>query len=677
MERQGILISREKAMFAFFVTLGLIAAFLRAVYKLPLSSSLAWFVGVFVCFYLPGKLLQRLLKCKEQEYFVSLAHAIALGVALVPVVYTIFRIFSLPWLLYPFFGGLSIIWIIMMIRDWPRREEPQTDLHDLLVILILGVVVLILLHLSHFTDIVFEENGFSFKSIYLNETIFHLGIINALKNAYPPFFPYESGIGFSQYHLNMHLEIEMFNRLFGIDTMLLSYFLFPLLYFCLLVYLPYLFVRKYLGSRVVGVFTGVVVFCSDLSYIPALFGLLPQNPPWNSLFNATIWPLLTLNGFLPAMVVFFLAILHLKEYFANGRSGDILLFSLLGFAGYGFKSSLGPHIMAAACLTGLLLILRNDRQKGKVLIISSLLTVFVMSLDMIIFRSGSGTNIVTIAPFDRYKDALLHLGIERPSSVLLMVTFPLALAVALGASLFGLRVAAEGFRKKTFDPMLVFLSFFIAIGFILSEILFLGPIVPQFLKINNAMWFSFPAATIAWLLVSYFLAGLEKEKKNVLLAICLILLVSLPGTIQFLTLRIGDKFDLIGVNAREVISYLENTPPNAVVLHPRNMTTPSLASNFAGRRSVLAFFRSYVIHYTDLAESERRLKDIETFFSDSDIHSRPSILEKYHVTHVYAPLSYSRSLDREQMLQPVFQNAEYVVYRVTNVYNKGQMGDIH
>ncbi len=670
MVKQDILISREKALFLLFVTFGLIAVFLRAAYMLPLSSSLIWIVGVFVCFYVPGSLLQRLLKWREQEYFASIVHSTALGVALIPVVYTIFRILSLPWLLYLFFGGLLIIWSIIMIRNWPRGEKNQTDLTDLLVIFVLGAFVLVLLHLSYFTDIIFQEKGFRFKNIYLNETVFHLGIINTLKNSYPPFFPYASGFGLGQYHLNMHLEIEMFSRLFQIDTIRLSFFYFPLLYFCLLVYLPYLFVRRYLGSRVVGIFAGVAAFGSDLSFIPALFGLLQQNPPWNSLFNATIWPLLTLNSFLPAMVLLFLAVIHLKEYFVCGRFQELLLFAVLGFAGYGFKSSLGPHMMAAAFLTGLLLILRNDRQKGMALIFSSLTALLIMSGDMTFLRGGSGTNIVTIAPFDRYRDALIRLGIAQPSTVLAAVTFPAALLAALGASMLGLRAGIDGFRKKTFEPIVVFLAFFIATGFFLSELFFLGPIVPQFLKINNAMWFSFPAATIAWILVSYFLVGIEKEKKNVLLAICLILLVTLPGTIQFLALRAGNKFDLISANACEVVSFLETTPINAIVLHPPNLTTPSLASNFAGRRSVLAFFQSYVLHYADQAESEQRLKDIEIFFSGSDINNRPLILEKYHVTHVYAPSSYVQRFIGEQMLQPVLKNAEYVVYRVTKVYNQ-------
>lgn len=76
------------------------------------------------------------------------------------------------------------------------------------------------------------EHGFKIRNFYLTETIFHLGIINTLKDIFPPLYPYASNIDFSHYHLNMHLEIEMFNRLFSIDTLRLVFFIFP---FCIFV----------------------------------------------------------------------------------------------------------------------------------------------------------------------------------------------------------------------------------------------------------------------------------------------------------------------------------------------------------------------------------------------------------------------------------------------------------
>ncbi len=672
MVRQDYSISGNKALFITILTLGVIAVFLKAVYMLPLASSLVWFVGVFICFYAPGNLLLGLLKWKEQEYLGTIAHSIALGVALVPVVYTFFRILSLPWLLYIFIGGLLIIWSIITIRDWHRRDKPQTSALELLVIFVLGVFVLALLHLSNFTDVVYEGRDLLMRHTNLNESIFHLGIINTLKNVYPPFFPYASGVIIGHYHLNMHLEIEMFSRLFQIDTIRLAYFYFPLLYFSLLVYLPYLFVRRYLGSRLVGVVTGLLIFGSDLSFLPGIFGMLPKEGPWNNLFNSTTWPLLTLNGFLPAMIVMFLCILHLREYFAEGKTKHLLIFAVLGFAGYGFKSSIGPHIMAAACLTGSLLLLRNERQKGKMVIIFSVISVLAMAIDIVALRGGAGTQIASFSLFDRFRESLDLLGFKYQSITFLLLALPISVVAILGARVIFIPVVIESFRKSSFNATIIFIFFFVATGYVLSELIFFGPNVPTGMRTNNAMWFSFEALIAAWLLMSYGLVRLEKEPDKFWQAISFVLILSLPGTMEFLSLRQIKNYDVFSPNALEVVSFLETIPPDAVILHPPNMNTASLSANLAGRQTVISIYQSFVMHSAGQAESALRLKDIEIFFSESGINSRPLILEKYHVTHVYAPLSYAQRFDKELMLQPVLKNAEYVVYRVTKVYNGRQ-----
>ncbi len=670
MVKQGISISREKAMFVLIVTLGLIAIFLRVAYMLPLAGSLIWFAGVFVCFYVPGNLLLKQLKWKESEYVAVIAHSIALGVALIPLLYMISRAISLPWLMYPFFAALLVIWLVKLVTDRKDTLFSALPLEELWVILALGVSVFLLLHLTYFTDIVYRNGAMLMRHTNLNETIFHLGIINVLKDVFPPYFPYKSGIGFGHYHLNMHLEIEMFSRFFRIDTIKLSFFYFPLLYFSLMVYLPYLFVRKYLGSRLTGVITGLLIFGSDLSFIPGLIGKLPPEWPWNNLFNATIWPLLTLNGFSPAVVIMFLCILHLKEYNREGTMGNLLLFAILGFAGYGFKSSLGPHIMLAACLTGGIQILQGEVSKGKSVIVFSLGALLAMMADMVVLRGGTGTNIITVSMFDRFRDSLDTLGFVNVSTLHLLLVLPLCLVAVFSVRIFSIPDVIRGFRRTSFDAMAVFLFFFVATGYILSELFFLGPIVPANLKTNNAMWFVFEALTACWLLLSYTLSKIEKDRDAFWRIVGFVLLLSLPGTIQFLSLRNTKDYDVVSPQALEVVSFLETLPPDSVVLHLPNIWTPSLATNLAGRQAVMSIYQSYVVHYADMTESQERMDNIGLFFGDRVQIDRAAILGKYHVTHVYAPLSFAQRFDREEMLQPVLKNAEYVVYRVIKSYNK-------
>jgi hypothetical protein len=151
----------------------------------------------------------------------------------------------------------------------------------------------------------------------------------------------------------MHLEIEMFHRLFSVDTMKLTFFYFPSLYFTLLVFLPYFFVLEIGGTRFIGVLTGILLFGSDLSFIMGLFGNVPGDYPWINIYNPAIWSILTLNGILPALIVMFLFILFLLQFDVSGKRAFLIILCMLGYSAYGFKSSMGFHLMAALFLAGL------------------------------------------------------------------------------------------------------------------------------------------------------------------------------------------------------------------------------------------------------------------------------------------------------------------------------------
>lgn len=264
----------------FFCLLGCLALIFKSLYSLPLTETFLWFFGVFFCFYLPGSLIMRWSHFNGDNFFSHLILSISLGVALVPLVYTALRRISHPELLYPFGGILFSLWLIFLLRDIRRKKLClEATFPDLISVVLLILVVFTLLHLTHFTDIIFLKTGFKVRNIYLNETVFHLGIINVLKETFPPFYPYASGIPFSHYHISMHLQIEMFYRLFGLDTVKLTFFYFTFLYFCLLVCIPYAYIYKNLNLRTLGVVTGILMFGSGLSFIPGLLGMAPPHYP--------------------------------------------------------------------------------------------------------------------------------------------------------------------------------------------------------------------------------------------------------------------------------------------------------------------------------------------------------------------------------------------------------------
>lgn len=646
-----------------------IALLLNLLYSLPLKDSFLWYAGIFFCFYIPGNLLVRYIGFDKDEYFVNFFHSTALGTALVPLVYTIMRRLSHPEFLYVFVIVMFLFWFILNIHKFKdKKGDVYTSPKDLLSTLVLIGVVFILLHLSHFTDVVFLENGFKIRNVYLTETVFHLGIINVLRGMFPPIYPYASGVDFSHYHLNMHLEIELFNSIFSIDTLKLTFFYFPLLYFLLLVFLPYIFIRKYGGVAVLGVTTGILMFGSDFSFIPGLLGIFPSDYPWTAFFTPTIWSLFTLNGYLPALFVMFMCVFYLRKYYEDGRLLHLLIFALLGYSAYGFKSSMGPHIMGAAFLTGIAsVVLMKDKKKGKILCVFSALTIFAIAFDAILFKGNAGNNILSIDPFNRFKDSLTKLGFFNLPWLLYFLFFPIYILITFGVRALGFYILKDVFKVKNFDSVVVFLIIFIVSGFLLSEFIYLGS--PSY-RINNAVWFSVQSLMAAWLLLSYFLLSLRNNKKKLWGLLIVIILLSAPATVQFLTLRYDNKYYPIGPNEMEIVNYLQTTQPRSVILHHLNKLNdqPSLASNFAGRQSVINLFRSFVGDWVGVKEKNNRINDAVSFFTESNAN-RSFILKQYKVDYVYAPSNFAIFLDNEPMLIKIMKNSEYVLYRVDRTHS--------
>jgi hypothetical protein len=643
-----------------------LAFLLKLLYSLSIKDSLLWYVGIFFSFYIPGSLLLRSLQLNNNEYFINLFHSLALGAALMPLVYSTLRWISLPELGYALGIGMFLVWSLLFKRDIRKRKiNIYTSLADIKCILILSVTVVFLLHLTHFTDVLFLEKGFEIRNIYLTETIFHLGVVNVLKDTFPPFFPYASGVGFSHYHLNMHLEIEMLNRFFAIDTIELTFFYFPLLYFYLLVCVPYMFVLKKWNARFLGILTGILMFGSGLSFIPGMLGMSPLAYPWTQFFRTTIWTLFCMNGHLPALFILFLSVFYLKKYYEEGTLSYLVVFALLGFSAHGFKTSMGLHIMVTAFLTGIAsMVLIKDLKKGKLVCTFSALIITIIAIDLILFKGNPSHNVLRIDLFNNFTDSLEKLGLSGIPWLFLFLMFPLYVVLTFGTRALGFYVLKGAIKKKTFDPIIVFLLVFIVTGFILSESIFLGVPYSKIGAFNNAGWFAAQSLMAAWLLLSFFLARLRNIKMIFLASVIGILLLSAPSTVQFLTLRFDKNYYAVDKNAIEVVKYLETTPPKSIVLHLPNNEGPSLSSNLAGRASVLSMLQSYVIQTIGQKDADERLTDVSLFFNPDEQVNRTSLLKKYKVDYIYAPLSYVGILDREPLLKRVLKNSEYVMYRV-------------
>jgi hypothetical protein len=608
-------LSGLRVILIFLGILSFLSIFLELLYSLPLKDTILLYVGIFTLFYIPGNLILKYSDAKKDEYFVNLFHSLALGAALMPLIYALARAVSYPGLAYWVEGIIILMWLGLFIKDFNKGNfNIYTTAHDIRSVLVLLALVLFLLHLTHFTDVVFLHGGFKIRNSFLTETIFHLGIINMLKGVFPPFYPYASGIKFSYYHLNMHLEIEIFG--------------------------------------------------SDLSFIPGLLGMSPVDHLWTRFFRSTIWGLFCLNGQLPALFVTFICLLYLKRFYEEGSISSLLLFSILGFSAYGFKSSAGPHIMIAALLTGIAsTVFIEDKKRGWLVSIASALTLVIMSLDLIIVRGSPTNQIFKFDLLNQYYSSLDKFGLSGTTGFLLVLLFPAYVLATFGVRSLGFYFFKDILKKVKVDAFVIFLLIFVLSGFIISEAIFIGSPKTEFGVVNNAGWFAVQSLTVAWLLLAFSLARLDLSRKRFFATAAITLLLSMPTTIQFLTYRYDNSYYTVDADAQEVVRYLEHTRPESIILHPPNFDGPSLASNLAGRQSVISFLQSYVLQTIGGKEAETRLEDVKSFFDSRGTAERVSICKKYGVNYVYAPVSLSSSLDREHFLSRILRNTKYVLYK--------------
>jgi hypothetical protein len=356
-----------------------------------------------------------------------------------------------------------------------------------------------------------------------------------------------------------------------------------------------------------------------------------------------------------------LSVVHLKKYFESGAIRQAVIFGALGVAAFGFKSTIGPHIMLSSIAAGAVwAAYAKGDERGKTVCLVSLTALLIMVTDVLFVRGGTGNTVVHLAPFNNFRYSMFNLHLNDLPRVLHPVMFVLYALVSFGARIPGFFLIREMTVKKIPDPLAVFLVVFSLLGFLASELLYLGN---EFHVENNAMWFAVQSLGGAWLLLSYFLVK-YLPGKNQWLAVAMVCALAFPSTIQFLYLRFDRSYYEVDANALEVARYLEKTPAASVVLHPPVYNGPSLAAHLAGRPSVISLLHTHVADMLGEEEKARRLSDVSRFFSPENAADRQSIARKYHVAFVYAPAEYRAFLDQETFLLPVMSNQRYVIYQV-------------
>jgi uncharacterized membrane protein len=135
-----------------------------------------------------------------------------------------------------------------------------------------------------------------------------------------------------------------------------------------------------------------------------------------------------------------------------------------------------------------------------------------------------------------------------------------------------------------------------------------------------------------------------------------------PTTIQFMGLRYDHNYVHFDSDALAIVDHLADVEPGAVVLHPLNSNWPALASNLAGKPSVINVFRSFMTESNQLTE---RVSDVKAFFSaDTIANDRSAVIQKYGVSYVYGPSDFDRYLDQLPELKKIQSSEKWSLYQV-------------
>jgi len=660
----------------FLIFMGVTTLFLTLVHHVPMIQTLAFFLGTIVFFLLPGCLVLDLLKWKDNPVSFTIL-SILTGMAICPILYYLSAIINQTWIFliiilsasaYVLFRKLSLPDFRAEMISWHLPGHWWKGL-------LLLTAVLAMLHLSHFSDLaITSHDSYRLRTTAMTETVFHLGIMNVAEHTLPLFYPYASGYSLADYHIDMHLLGVLFTRFLGIDPLVMAYYFLPLLLILMITAVPAVFFYELHKNLNFSLLFGLLIFSSDLSFIPALWMDWPTTYPWTLTFCTTIWSLFTLNGIMPAIPLLFGALTAFQRYFTTNKIRKLIVFALFAIAASRVKSSMGLQIIGTAFPALAFIVWKYRSTKWWRPLGLFTVTALIVFLDMTLrsISSQGGNWIIRWQPFSglvetaaRMGDNGLIVALRNPLDHPLVVIIGLILYVAgfMGVRLISFKYLADIFKKtgtKVYETV-PYLIIFMLGGIVLSECIFLGG---KNDPINNSVWFRVQSIIAATYFVPAFLLTI-KPRSFRYIAVVLVLALSFPSTLQFLSLRHDTVFTAISREEMQLVHFMKgHIPEKAVVFEYPMADRLSPASHLAGRSSVLALFRTFIRACVPIEDIQGRRKDLIFFFSTDDPDAMVTILDKYHADFLLVPAQLSVKYSGNTWLKRIYHNNEWCLYRV-------------
>jgi len=645
-----------------------------SLYNVSIVNSISFFIVCIIFLFIPGYVLLKLTRVRIDDLPLVVV-SVAIGMAISPMLYYFSGIIlnHYLYLLVVFTALIYGSYVIHHDGDLSNLTAKGKK-YNVLYILIPFAIIFLFLHLSHFTDVHFMNNGnVFFRSHYTTESVFHLGIINRAMATLPPTYPYASGYSMP-YHIDMHIIGVILSKYGFIDTIKTTFIYLPYLLFFLLFAIAALFLKtmKHTGV-VICIAFGLFLFASDLGFIPGVLMDSLNGKPWTLVFKSTIWGLFTLNGIIPAVIMLFTFLVILKKYLKEKNYTLLILLAIIVYASFRMKSSMGPQIAACGAAVSIFMMFGNDRRLWSGLLLSMLAAGFFMSADLLL-KPGFTENVsvLLLQPLNGMSHTASQLGVtafinavKQPLShpVIFILFFVVYIIGFMGIRLLLFKYLADFFKTSLkHDGVFNFILLFSISGLILSEFIYLGDSSGN---INNAAWFAGQSLFLAMYFPFLFLSRLDSTRIRIVLVVVFIFL-SFPTTFQFLNLRYNDSYVKVTSGELQAVGYIkQKTSPDDVIWELPERYRPSLSAHLAGRETVFSMYMTFINSTVSKERIRERVRDIQTFYQvNTSVEERRNIIQLYNVSVVLAKKENRSFYDALGFLREMYSNNECVVYSV-------------
>jgi len=215
-----------------------------------LVSLALFFLAVIFVFYLPGFLILNFLKVKLEK-FEQLALFLTVGLVSFTLLSFILGYLHLRFLSLPIVGLLSFLSIFkfrFQLLD-PFRWQVWRPFKILLVLLGIGMPVQLIINILSGWP---YKDGIYFWSSHGHDGIWHLALMEELKDFFPAQNPIFAGEALKNYHYFVDLVMAEFGRLFGFSSLDLYFRMFPILFSLLIGLNVFIFAYKWKGKVQIG-----------------------------------------------------------------------------------------------------------------------------------------------------------------------------------------------------------------------------------------------------------------------------------------------------------------------------------------------------------------------------------------------------------------------------------------